>query len=171
MKTRTFLTLAAACLSASLLGCGGEHSHGSKAKDSAKAKGDAKAKEPAASAGHDHDGPGPNGGTIIEFGPWHGELVVDVKAKQATVHILGEDAKTVASIPADKLTLSIEEPKFQVELKASPGKDDPKGKASRFVAVHDHFGTERLYKGILSGKVGDLPPLAEEFQQKAPKKK
>jgi hypothetical protein len=46
------------------------------------------------------------------------------------------DAKTAAPIKADLLLLSINEPQFQVELKAVPLDGEPRGKSSRFVGKH-----------------------------------
>src|SRR4051794_13401296 len=62
---------------------------------------------------HDH-GPGPHNGTIIEFGKWHGEFTVNHKTQEATIYILGADAKKAAPIQVEKLLLSIKAPQFQV---------------------------------------------------------
>src|SRR5688572_3193409 len=116
---------------------------------------------------HNH-GPGPHGGTIIEFGKWHGEFTVDHKTKEATVYILKGDAKTAAPIPADGLLLSIKAPQFQVDLKPAPQESDPSGKSSRFVAKHDDFGIEREFEGTLSGVI-DGKPYAGDFKEQEPK--
>jgi hypothetical protein len=99
---------------------------------------------------HDH-GPGPHGGTIIEFGQWHGEFDVNHKTKEATVYILGSDAKTAAPIHVEKLLISIKTPQFQLELKAAPQEGDPAGKSSRFVGKHENFGKEQEFEGTLTG--------------------
>src|SRR5581483_10545550 len=48
-------------------------------------KGDDKAAKKGGDGDHDH-GPGPHGGTIIEFGKWHGEFTVNHKTQEATVY-------------------------------------------------------------------------------------
>lgn len=113
---------------------------------------------------HDH-GPGPHGGTVIEFGKWHGEFCVDHKAKTATVYVLSGNLKRPVAVPADMLTLSVKRPKLQVELKASPIDSDPKGQASRFVATHDAFGIEQEFEGTVSGVI-DGKPYAGDFKEK-----
>jgi hypothetical protein len=118
---------------------------------------------------HDHDhGPGPHGGTIIEFGKWHGEFCVDHGKKQVTVYILGGDAKKAAPIKTEKLLLSITQPAFQVELKPTPQAGDPAGTASCFVAVHDNFGKEQEFAGTLSGVVNGTP-YAGDFKEEPAK--
>lgn len=135
-------------------GCSRHHGGAPKGGDKSAAKGD---------DDHDH-GPGPHGGTIIEFGKWHGEFCMDHGKKQATVYILGGDAKKSVAIKVDKLLLSIKEPMFQIELKADPQKGDPEGAASRFVGVHDNFAKEQEFAGTLSGVV-DGKPYAGDFKE------
>jgi hypothetical protein len=112
---------------------------------------------------HDH-GPGPHNGTIIEFGKWHGEFTVNHKSQEATVYILGSDAKTAAPLQVEKLLLSIKTPQFQVDLKPLPQEGDPAGKSSRFVGKHDNFGKEQEFEGTLSGVV-DGKPYAGDFKE------
>lgn len=116
---------------------------------------------------HDH-GPGPHGGTIIEFGKWHGEFTVNHKNQEATVYLLGADAKTPAPLRVDKLLLSIKAPQFQVDLKPSPQEGDPTGKASRFVGKHESLGKEQEFEGTLSGVV-DGKPYAGDFKEEEEK--
>src|SRR5262249_38288136 len=86
----------------------------------------------------DHsNGMGPHKGAVGHWGTkYHIEFTVDHGTKEATVYILGSDEKSPAPIKAknDELLLTIEQPSFQIPLKASPQKGDPEGKASRFVA-------------------------------------
>lgn len=109
---------------------------------------------------HDH-GEAPHGGTIIEFGKYHGEFVVDHAKKTATVYILDDNVKNPVPIAATKLQLSIEQPQFQVDLIADPQEGDPMGKSSRFVATHDNFGKEQQFEGTLSGEVDGKPYLGD----------
>src|SRR3954464_15538756 len=102
-------------------------------------KGDDKAAKKGGDDDHDH-GPGPHGGTIIEFGKWHGEFTVNHKTQEATVYILDADARKAVALQMEKPLLSIKNPQFQVELKPSPQEGDPEGKSSRFVAKHESFG-------------------------------
>ena len=101
---------------------------------------------------HDH-GPGPHGGTVIEFGKYHGEFKVDHAKKTATVWILDGNVKNAVPVATDKLLLSIKTPQFQVDLKADPQEGDPKGKSSRFVATHDNFAKEQEFEGTVSGTI------------------
>jgi hypothetical protein len=113
---------------------------------------------------HDH-GPGPHDGTIIEFGKYHGEFTVDHKSQEATVYILGADAKTAAPIQVEKLLLSIKTPQFQLELKADPQKGDPPGKSSRFVGKHENFGKEQEFEGTVTGMM-DGKQINGDFKEK-----
>ncbi len=114
---------------------------------------------------HDH-GAGPHGGTVIEFGKWHGEFCVDHGKKQATVYILSGNLKRPAPLPTDTLSLSVKQPKLQVTLKATPLESDPAGQASRFVATHDAFGVEQEFEGTVSGVIAGKPYLGD-FKEKA----
>ena len=114
---------------------------------------------------HDHDhGPGPHGGTVIEFGKWHGEFCMDHGKKQATVYILDGSVKKAVPVATDKLLLSIKTPQFQVEMKADPQEGDPKGKSSRFVAIHDNFAKEQDFEGTVSGTI-DGKNYAGDFKE------
>jgi hypothetical protein len=113
---------------------------------------------------HNH-GPGPHDGTIIEFGKYHGEFTVNHKNQEATVYILGPNAKKAAPIQVEKLLLSIKTPQFQVDLQAVPQEGDPAGKSSRFVGKHENFGKEQEFEGTLSGVV-DGTPYAGDFKER-----
>ncbi|MBX9582837.1 MAG: hypothetical protein K2X87_21225 [Gemmataceae bacterium] len=120
----------------------------------------AEAKRAAAKGEHDH-GAGPHGGTVMEFGKYHAEFCVDHAKKQATVYILDGKVKSPVPIAADKLLLSIKEPRFQADLVAAPQDGDPAGKASRFVATHDALGKEQEFEGTVGGKVDGTPYLGD----------
>jgi len=108
--------------------------------------------------GHSH-GSGPNGGAIADWGggKYHAEFTVDHDKKQATVYILDSDAKTPAPVKASELTLSINEPKFDVQLKAEPLEGESDGASSRFVGQHDDLGIVQEFAGTISGEVEGTP--------------
>jgi len=114
---------------------------------------------------HEH-GEGPHKGTIIEFGKYHAEFVVDHDKKQATVYILDGKVKDAVPIAVETLTLSIKTPQFQTELKAVPQEGDPMGKSSRFVATHDNLGKVQEFEGTVSGKI-DGKPYVGDFKEEA----
>lgn len=126
-------------------------------------KADDKKGEKAAKKDDDHGdhGEGPHGGTVIELGKYHGEFVVDHGKKTATVYILDGKVKNAEPISAAKLSLSIKQPAFQVDLVAVPQDGDPKGKSSRFVATHDNFGKEQEFEGTVSGEIDGKPYLGD----------
>jgi hypothetical protein len=132
---------------------------------------DSKPPSPAAATAekeHDHShGDAPHGGTIADWGggKYHVEFLVDHEKKEATVYVLGEDAKTAAPIKADSLTLSINEPAFQVELKAAPLEGEKEGASSRYVGVHDSLATVKAYAGSITGEV-EGTPYAGDFEEK-----
>jgi len=113
---------------------------------------------------HDH-GAGPHKGTIGEFGSKHIEFVVNHDTKEATIYILGGDAVKPSPIKAEKITLTIKEPAFKVELKAVPDKDDPAGKASRFVGKDDRFGVKQEFAGEVDA-LDDTKPYHGDFEEK-----
>lgn len=114
---------------------------------------------------HDH-GEGPHGGTILEFGKYHGEFCMDHAKKQATVYILDGKAKNTKSIPVEKLSLSIKSPQFQTDLVAMPQDGEPKGESSRFVATHENFGKEQEFEGTVSAVINGKPYLGD-FKEEA----
>ena len=109
---------------------------------------------------HDHD-EAPHGGTILEFGKYHGEFCVDYNKKQVTVYILDDAVKNAVPITADKLTLSIKNPQFQTDLIASPQDGDPKGSASRFIATDARFSKIQDFAGTISGVLDGKPYLGD----------
>ena len=113
---------------------------------------------------HDH-GPGPHGGTVIEFGKYHGEFTVDHEKQEATVYILDGAVKNAVPIAVEKLALNIKNPAFHVELKAAPQEGDPAGKSSRFVGKHEKLGVEQEFEGTVSGKI-DGKPYSGDFKEK-----
>lgn len=134
-----------------------------------------KGKEEAKDDHDDHDhGPGPHGGTILEFGKYHGEFCMDHGKKQATVYILSGNLKKSVPLKVDKLTLTIKKPSFVVDLLPSPQESDPKGECSRFVATHNNFGVEQEFEGSVNAMI-DGKPFAGDFKEKPhehePKKK
>ena len=62
------------------------------------------------------------------------------------------------------MLLTIDEPKFEVPLKAAPEKGDPEGKASRFVAKDDRFGKVQEFSGLVSGEA-DGTPYTGKFKE------
>ena len=143
---RTYLCIAGLTLSLATLGCG---------STTPPADTTANPPEPAA---HDH-GPGPHGGTIADWGggKYHVEFTVDHGKKEATVYILGSDEKSPAPVKASHATLSINEPAFEVELKAQPLEGEPDGASSRFVGTHDNLGIVREFAGTITGVVEGTP--------------
>lgn len=131
---------------------------------------------PAASApakddhGHDHKhdghGAGPHDGTLADWGggKYHVEFTVDHDKQEATVFILGDDEKTATPIKAASILLSINDPKFQVELAASPLEGEAEGTSSRFVGKHESLGKVQEFAGTISGEV-EGTPYAGEFKE------
>jgi len=127
---------------------------------------------------HPHPEKGPHGGALAEWGAdeYHVEYVFDRDKKQATFYILdGDTAAKAMPIAAETVTLTLKHTKMPVEivLKADRDKEDPEGKSSRFVAVHDALGDKAPFKGEISGKIGNTP-FSDDFEEKdasEPKKK
>ena len=163
MKNLKLLSLGVLLIGLSALGC-------SKSADVAKPS-DKKAEKSTKKDDHGH-GETPHGGTLIELGKSHAEFVVDHGKKQVTVYILSEDLKKNEPISATKLLLSIKTPTFQTDLVAAPQDGDPKGKSSRFVAVHDNFAKEQEFEGTISVEIDGKPYLADfkEAEHKEDKK-
>lgn len=126
--------------------------------------------------GHDHDkgqthaghGAGPHEGAVADWGggKFHVEFTVDHDKKEATVFVLGGDEKTPAPIKSDKISLTIKDPKFQVELVAKPLDGEKDGLASRFIGNHDSLGKVQEFAGTISGEV-DGTPYAGDFAEEA----
>lgn len=111
----------------------------------------------AVAPGHDHPDEGPHHGALAEWGQedYHAEFTVDHQTKQATVYLLGPDAKKPAPIKERDITIIIKNvtPPVTINLKATPEKDDPPGTASRFVGKHDILGKEMEFAGEINGMV------------------
>lgn len=131
---------------------------------------DSKDVKPGDDHGHTHGGhgAGPHDGTLSDWGggKYHVEFTVDHGKKTATVYILGGDEKTPAPIKAKdgELLLTINEPSFQVTLKAAPQKDDPESTASAFVGTDDKLGVVQEFAGTISGEV-EGTPYAGDFKE------
>lgn len=110
-------------------------------------------------------GPGPHKGTVFDLGKYHAEFTVDHGKKEVVVYILGGDEDTPVPVTADKLSLTIKEPAFTLELKPSPDAKDPAGKSSRFVGTHEKFGKEQEFAGTVAGVV-DGKPASGDFTEK-----
>lgn len=146
---------------APVLGCGDK---ADKKADTDKSKSVAKKDDHA----HDHEhGEGPHGGAIAEWGDgnYHVEFTVDHDKQQATVYVLGEDAKSPAPVKATSLLLSINEPAFQATLKPQPLEGESAGSSSRYVGKHESLGIVREFAGTISGEVGGKP-FAGDFAEK-----
>ena len=171
-RTWTLSTVAATAVSALLVGCG----------PSAEPH-PAPTAEPAGSAdhGHSHDGEeahshdeggghshgaGPHDGTLADWGggKYHVEFTVDHDKKESVVYVVGGDEKTPSPIKATELLLSINEPSFQVTLKADPQEGDPEGSSSRFVGQHESLGIVQEFAGTISGEV-EGTPYAGDFKE------
>ncbi len=135
-------------------------------KEAGHTKGESPAPPANKSDDHDHV-TGPHDGPLAEWGggEYHAEFTVNHEAQEATVYILGADAKKPVAIAAATIRLSINNPRFQVELKAAPQDGDPAGKSSRFVGKHEHFGKEQMFEGTISGTMNGKP-YAGEFKEK-----
>jgi YHS domain-containing protein len=129
-------------------------------------KTDAPAAQGAASKDHGHE-VGPHGGPLVEWGEgeFHAEFTVDHNTREATIYILGADAKQPKPITTDKVLLSIKQPLMQLELKPLPHAGESDGLSSRYVARHDVFATERSFAGSISAVVNGKPYIGD-FQEK-----
>jgi hypothetical protein len=169
MKTFLLRTVAVVFLMAfvSLTGCSGstETSSGPETKPSTPVD-SGHAEHNHADGHHDH-GAGPHDGTLSDWGggKYHVEFTVDHDKKESIVYVLDGDENSSFPIQVDMLLLSIEDPEFQVELKAKPLEGEPKGRSSRFVGTHDSLGIVKEFQGTISGKV-DGTPYFGKFQEK-----
>ena len=120
--------------------------------------------------GHKHaaHGAGPHEGAVADWGggKYHVEFTVDHDKQEATIYILGDDEKTATPIKASTILLSINDPKFQVELTAAPLEGEAEGTASRFVGKHESLGKVQEFAGTISGEV-DGTPYAGDFKEEA----
>ena len=120
---------------------------------------------------HAAHGAGPHGGAVADWGggKYHVEFTVDHDKQEATVYVLGSDEKTAAPIKADKVLLSIVDPKFDVELASAPLEGEAGSVASRFVGTHENLGKVQEFDGTISGEV-DGTPYAGDFKEEPPGK-
>jgi hypothetical protein len=162
MKAKIYL-LSLLMLGVTLAGC--SNSTAPTAKPDEKKKTD-KAKPEA----HSH-GDAPHGGTIIELGKYHGELVIDHSKKQATLYILSEDLKKSEAILTAKFEMSVKNPPFQMNLLASRMETDPPNRWSRFVGTHENLAKEMEFEGTISGVIDDKPYFGEFLHEKHDDKK
>jgi hypothetical protein len=125
-------------------------------------------KAPAATSGGHSHGAGPHGGAVADWGggAYHVEFTVDHDKKEATVYVLGSDGKTDKPIKAEKITLSIDDPAFQLDLVAQPQDGEPAGESSRFVGQHENLGVVREFAGSIAGEL-DGTPYAADFAEAA----
>lgn len=118
--------------------------------------------------GHKHaaHGEGPHEGAVADWGggKFHVEFTVDHDKQEATVYILGDDEKTATPIKAATILLNINDPKFQVELAATPQEGEAEGTASRFVGKHESLGKVQEFAGSISGEV-DGTPYVGDFKE------
>lgn len=150
---RICLAIAGLFLSLAALGCGStEPAADNKAKPA----------EPA-HAGH---GAGPHEGVVTDWGggKYHVEFTVDHGKKEATVYILGGDEKTAAPVKATNVMLSINDPKFEIELMPQPQAGEADSASSRFVGTHDNLGIVKEFAGTISGEI-EGTPYAGDFKE------
>ena len=120
---------------------------------------------------HAAHGAGPHGGAVADWGggKYHVEFTVNHDTQEATVYVLGDDEKTAAPIKADKVLLSIVDPKFEVELAPMPLEGEADGLASRFVGKHESLGKVQEFDGTISGEI-DGTPYTGDFKEEPPAK-
>lgn len=122
------------------------------------------------SDGHDHSshdhGAGPHDGTLADWGggKYHVEFTVDHDKKEATVYVLGGDAKTPMPIAAEAIQLRIKDPMMQVDLMAAAQEGDSEGSASRFVGNHESLAVVKEYAGTITGVI-DGTPYSGDFKE------
>jgi hypothetical protein len=152
-----YLSLALTLAAATILGCGPKAEKKVDKPDVAKS--DSKKDD------HEH-GEGPHGGAVAEWGDgnYHVEFTVNHDKQEATVYVLGSDAKSPAPVKASSLLLSINEPPFQVTLEPQPLEGESAESSSRFVGKHESLGIVREFAGTISGEV-DGKPFAGDFEE------
>jgi len=108
--------------------------------------------------GHTH-GEGPHGGTLTDWGggTYHVEFTVDHDKKEATVYIIGGDAKSPQPIKASSVHLVINDPMTELDLAAKPLEGEAEGTSSRFVGTHDTIGIVKEFAGTISGQIEGTP--------------
>ena len=161
MSYGKYLSLAFTLAAATILGCGEKADKKVDKTDVAKSN----SKKEVDDHGHEH-GDGPHGGAIADWGggTYHVEFTVDHDKQEATVYVLGSDAKSAAPVKASSLLLSINEPDFQVTLEPQPLEGESPDTSSRFVGKHESLGIVREFAGTISGEV-DGKPFAGDFEE------
>lgn len=157
---RFFVLLSASALLYFVTGCGQ-----TPAPAPSPASAPTPAKSDADDQGHSH-GAGPHGGTLTDWGggAYHVEFTVDHANKEATVYIIGGDAKSPQPIKADKIQLTINDPMTELELVAKPLEGEAAGTSSRFVGTHDTIGIVKEFAGTISGEI-DGTPYTGDFKE------
>jgi len=114
---------------------------------------------------HAH-GAGPRGGVITDWGggAYHVEFTVDHDKKEATVYVLGSDEKTPATIKAQTIHLTINDPMTELDLAAKPLDGEADGTSSRFIGTHDTLGIVQEFAGTISGEI-DGTPYTGDFKE------
>ncbi len=158
------------CVAAFAVGCGGDADPKQAPQlDAPKAAAKPDDHGHSHSHGHSHGhGAGPHDGTLADWGggKFHVEFTVDHDKQEATVFVLGGDEKTATPIKASTILLSINDPKFQVELAAAPLEGEPEGSSSRFVGKHESLGKVQEFAGTISGEVEGTPYVGD-FKEEA----
>ena len=77
---------------------------------------------------------------------------------------MGDDEKTATPVKATSILLSITDPKFDIELAASPQEGEAEGTASRFVGKHENLGKVQEFAGTISGEI-EGTPYAGDFKE------
>jgi hypothetical protein len=115
--------------------------------------------------GHDHS-TAPHGGTLTDWGggKYHVEFTVDHDKKEATVYIIGSDAKSPQPIKASSVHLVINDPMTEIDLVAKPLEGEPEGTSSRFVGSHETIGIVKEFAGTISGQI-DGTPYTGDFKE------
>jgi hypothetical protein len=106
----------------------------------------------------DHEA-GPHGGTLTEWGggDYHVEFIVDHDQKEATVYILGSDAKSPAPIKTQTIQLALNDPMIDLDLVAKPLEGEAQGTSSRFVGTHEVLSIAKAIAGSISGQIEGTP--------------
>lgn len=118
------------------------------------------AEEGEAAGGH---GTGPHQGQVADFGKYHLELAIDRGKHEATVYVLGSDAKTPAPVvAADGLLMLISDnPPLEIDLKAVPNDGESDGASSRYVGQDEGLGSVETFVGTISGDLDGNPFTAQ----------
>jgi hypothetical protein len=107
------------------------------------------------------EAPAPHGGTL--YAPpdhkIHAELLLDKANKQATVYLLDAKVDKAVAIAAPTIQINFKEATaVPVKLEPDRQKDDPEGKASRFVGKHEQFGHDwKMDQLQISALIDDKP--------------